>query len=557
MYHCLPYSRPLHFPLTIAVDTQHDLQALNRITSGRWLWNEKQQFAARYLPVNVPKLLKLAAAAMGASSVAEVVSLSEGQYNKVLQLTMDDGRQVIAKLPNPNAGRPYFTTASEVATMDFLRNVVKLPVPEIYAWSSRSSENPIGAEYILMEKQSGIPLDDVWATMHGKQKAQLVLQIVEFEKTLAATKLTKSGSLYYADDVPAAETGPLYIDEHGSEVRSTKFAIGPTNHRHFFDFGRGDLQFDRGPWSSITEYLAAVARKEIVTAKAGLHYPLMPEGLFRGPRQYQPTIEKKLSALQNYLKVAAHVVPDDTATHASVLWHGDLHLQNIFVDPEDHSKITGIIDWQSVSACPLFMHTRHPAFLEFDGPTPENLGRVSLPANYDSLDPAEQQKAKDLQQAQTLHNLYLARSLQVNPTVFHAIQNQATLRHQVSVIPSLTLLDYEPCLNNHLRDVQTAWGSIVGTNPDGSPRIPCPLDFSNEEVKLQEADEELWARGVTLMEEFIADAGGFKHWDGRVTEADYALSRKQLDEGVERFLGREVRSEEEREAWRRAMPFVD
>lgn len=33
---------------------------------------------------------------------------------------MDDGREVIAKLPNPNAGRPYFTTASEVATMDFV-----------------------------------------------------------------------------------------------------------------------------------------------------------------------------------------------------------------------------------------------------------------------------------------------------------------------------------------------------------------------------------------------------------------------------------------------------
>lgn len=49
-----------------------------------------------------------------------MLKISEGQYNKVFQLTMDDGREVIAKLPNPNAGRPYFTTASEVATMDFV-----------------------------------------------------------------------------------------------------------------------------------------------------------------------------------------------------------------------------------------------------------------------------------------------------------------------------------------------------------------------------------------------------------------------------------------------------
>jgi hypothetical protein len=29
---------------------------------------------------------------------------------------MDNGAEVFAKLPNPNAGPPYYTTASEVAT---------------------------------------------------------------------------------------------------------------------------------------------------------------------------------------------------------------------------------------------------------------------------------------------------------------------------------------------------------------------------------------------------------------------------------------------------------
>jgi hypothetical protein len=34
---------------------------------------------------------------------------------------MNKGNEVIAKVLNPNAGRPYFATASEVATMDFVR----------------------------------------------------------------------------------------------------------------------------------------------------------------------------------------------------------------------------------------------------------------------------------------------------------------------------------------------------------------------------------------------------------------------------------------------------
>lgn len=41
-------------------------------------------------------------------------------YNKAFLLTMNDGTQVVAKLPNPNAGAPHFTTASEVATMEFV-----------------------------------------------------------------------------------------------------------------------------------------------------------------------------------------------------------------------------------------------------------------------------------------------------------------------------------------------------------------------------------------------------------------------------------------------------
>lgn len=38
---------------------------------------------------------------------------------------MDNGYEVIAKLPNPNAGPPHYTTASEVATVNFVRYLAK------------------------------------------------------------------------------------------------------------------------------------------------------------------------------------------------------------------------------------------------------------------------------------------------------------------------------------------------------------------------------------------------------------------------------------------------
>jgi hypothetical protein len=49
-----------------------------------------------------------------------VEKLPDGNYNTTLLLTMNDGAQAVAKLPNPNAGRPHLTVASEVATMDYV-----------------------------------------------------------------------------------------------------------------------------------------------------------------------------------------------------------------------------------------------------------------------------------------------------------------------------------------------------------------------------------------------------------------------------------------------------
>lgn len=87
----------------------------------RWLWNEPSQLQRRYLKFNIPSLIHAAEKALvhGAKCV-EMTKLPEGNLNKTLLLQMVDGREVIAKLPNPNAGKPYYTTTCEFATMDYV-----------------------------------------------------------------------------------------------------------------------------------------------------------------------------------------------------------------------------------------------------------------------------------------------------------------------------------------------------------------------------------------------------------------------------------------------------
>jgi hypothetical protein len=46
--------------------------------------------------------------------------IGEGNFNKVFKLAMHDGSAVMARIPHPNAGPAFYTTASEVATTDFV-----------------------------------------------------------------------------------------------------------------------------------------------------------------------------------------------------------------------------------------------------------------------------------------------------------------------------------------------------------------------------------------------------------------------------------------------------
>lgn len=92
-----------------------------RYTSGRWLWDEESQQRERYLIFNVQELQRIAADSVGAQSCVSITKLAEGGYNKVFRLVMDDGSVAIARIPNPNAGPACKMTASEVATMDFVR----------------------------------------------------------------------------------------------------------------------------------------------------------------------------------------------------------------------------------------------------------------------------------------------------------------------------------------------------------------------------------------------------------------------------------------------------
>ncbi|KAK2750954.1 hypothetical protein FQN57_000029 [Myotisia sp. PD_48] len=197
--------------------------------SGRWIWNEKQQFA-RQLARNL---------------CIEMEKLPEGNFGKLFLLTMDDGKKVIARLPNPNAWPAHYATASEVAIMEFVWSFFTFlhgifstpPTQRIQTWNS-FTDNEAGAEYIIMERSRGIQLSKVWETLKGPEKLEIVNQIAGFKRSMvSATHFSLYGILYFAKDLPNISASQHVELPPTKQTGHPGFVIGCTTNRPFFDDG--------------------------------------------------------------------------------------------------------------------------------------------------------------------------------------------------------------------------------------------------------------------------------------------------------------------------------
>lgn len=97
-----------------------------------------------------------------------------------------------------------------------------------------------------------------------------------------------------------------------------------------------------------------------------------------------------LGLLTKYTKVAPYLIPKSTNEAASnnVLMQPDLHLDNIFVDPET-LQITRIVDWQSACVAPLFYHADVPKLYTHHGPLQGGWVVPERPEEVDSLSTEE------------------------------------------------------------------------------------------------------------------------------------------------------------------------
>ncbi|GAQ38341.1 phosphotransferase enzyme family protein [Aspergillus niger] len=170
------YHIPTSYDHSTATDIgRHDRNGVlldidpHNYTSGRWLRNDDEERASRYIQFDFDALCrKVLALSPGASTITGGQKL-EGGFNRVFIFELDNDKRVVARLPFSLAGPAQLTTSSEIATIEYLQANTTVPIPKILDWSNdaTSIDNPIGSEYIIMEHATGVQLHKKWHEMDG------------------------------------------------------------------------------------------------------------------------------------------------------------------------------------------------------------------------------------------------------------------------------------------------------------------------------------------------------------------------------------------------------
>ncbi|KAL9132056.1 MAG: hypothetical protein Q9217_000184 [Psora testacea] len=276
-----------------------------------------------------------------------LVSRLFGSYNLVHVVEFADGIKYVIRVPATGWGNRFTETArssfeSQALTMRFIRKETTIPLPNIYAIDSTSS-NEIGAPYIVMSFIAGFTVSSKWFDKTGptplEERRQRTLDTVaEAISQLRRFQFDKIGSLQFngGTSKDSITIGPCYKWDEGT--------IGDE------DYGQKLSVEQSGPFTTSKSYLRHYLNKH---KNVGHCYPLTigSQKLVYSMIRHLPSSTNNPSARQGL--------------ETFVLSLPDYDSQNIMID--ERGNLTGIIDWDNVQAVPRFLgYSSFPGWITRD-----------------------------------------------------------------------------------------------------------------------------------------------------------------------------------------------
>ena len=217
-----------------------------------------------------------------------------------------------------------------------------------------------------------------------------------------------------------------------------------------------------------------------------------------GPGYYRASREKKRKALENFATITRYALSTEDVTWAYHLWHEDLHLENIFVDPNQRTKILGVIDWQSVQIAPLFEHRIEPPVLKYNGPDVESLQRPELPHNCDELSAGSRAREINSYYSMALMSAYRTLVHMKTPELYQAVELQDTTLGNLLMLVRRIFGVGEAHMRLLILNLRQEWLELPAVREAGNP--PFPLQFSDAEVEEINRDAEVATISIQTMD---------------------------------------------------------
>jgi hypothetical protein len=254
--------------------------------------------------------------------------------------------------------------------------------------------------------------------------------------------------------------------------------------------------------------------------------------------------------LHYYLDLVRYLLPADQTISSAHLWHDDLHVANIFVDPAEPTKVVGLIDWQSTEISPLYFHARQPHMIDYVGPPINGLERPQSREDLDKLGPSERESANTLYLQQSLCSLYNALTHRQNTRLYAALQFQHTQKYLLLVLARNLLIDGEASYLAQIAELEATWNEFSGE--DGTTY---PFAFSDKEREELEADVEVVVRGMEAMRSIRESVGELFPDQGIVKPDHYEEALDALSQMKDQVISAFATNAAEREAWEKAWSF--
>ncbi|KAL1630327.1 hypothetical protein SLS56_004999 [Neofusicoccum ribis] len=176
----------------------------------------------------------------------EVEYFAEGTFNKLYTVRKasqapGSGPEYIFRVCLP--AYPWYKLESEIATMELVRKCTDIPVPKVYAFDS-DGDNPIGHEWMMMDKVKGVCFKDARESMSMEQKTHLADTLADWMHQLATLRFDKIGSVYRHRKQPAS----------GKE----DFKVGPIIDQTYMADWRLEYKVHRGPFASTEQFFRSL-----------------------------------------------------------------------------------------------------------------------------------------------------------------------------------------------------------------------------------------------------------------------------------------------------------